>query len=71
MSRALKCDRCHNYYDPFDYKMVIFTDGPILSARNKHVDLCPSCQEKLEKWVHEYEFFDSVCEETEDVPETE
>lgn len=67
MSRARKCDRCHNFYDPFNYKMVIVK----ADNRNKQVDLCPSCQEKLEKWVHEYEFFDSVCEEAKDVPETE
>lgn len=67
MSRALKCDRCHNYYDPFNFEMLIVKGD----VRNKHVDLCPSCQEKLEKWVNQYEFFDSVCEEAEDVPETE
>lgn len=67
MSRALKCDRCHNYYDPFDCEMMILKGY----VKNKPVDLCPSCQEKLEKWVNQYEFFDSVCEEAEDVPETE
>ena len=67
MSIARKCDRCHNFYDPYNCNIVIVKadDWDI------QVDLCPSCQEKLEKWVSEYEFFDSVCEEAKDVPETE
>ena len=57
MSKALKCDRCHNYYDP--YKSTYLIMGSDLAG----VDLCPACLGKLKKWLKEYEFFDSVCEE--------
>ena len=60
MSKALKCDRCHNYYDP--YKSTYLIIGPNMAG----VDLCPECQDKLIKLLKEYEFFDSVCEEAAD-----
>ena len=65
MSKALKCDRCHNYYDP--YKSTYLIMGPNMAG----VDLCPACRDKLTKWLKEYEFFESVCEEEKDGQITE
>ena len=64
MSKARKCDRCHNFYEPYPQAIVV-------CVSHEYLDLCPACYKKLRSWIHEYEFFDSVCEETEDVPETE
>ena len=57
MSKAFKCDRCKNYYDPY-----VGQDFSLYGHIEK-VDLCPACQDKLTKWAKEYEFFECVNEE--------
>ena len=57
MSKALKCDRCKKYYDPFDKPYVICEKDV-----NLWLDLCPSCMEKLKGWLKRYEFFEEVAE---------
>ena len=48
MAKALKCDRCGQFYDlltePRDYKIRDFTE---LYKNEKYVDLCPDCYEKF------------------------
>ena len=61
MANAKKCDICHNYYD--NYKHKLFVNNGRNAVNFESIDLCPECQGQLEKWLTEYEFFDSVCEE--------
>ena len=48
MSKALKCDRCGQFYDLFkeirEYRIMNFSESHM---NEKYVDLCPDCYEKL------------------------
>lgn len=50
MAKAFKCDRCKRLYE-------LPQDGhefEIWDCKNSHstLDLCPACNEELEKWMH-------------------
>lgn len=46
MSAAKKCDRCKEFYEPFNPKFCI-VKGQLLEI----VDLCPNCADTLKKWL--------------------
>lgn len=48
MSKAFKCDRCKNYYDPYKTTTIVVTE-------NLNVDLCRGCTDILKKWLKEYD----------------
>ena len=55
---AYKCDRCGKYYSKrVDRTVVLCTtsiigaDDEILSYKNS-IDLCPVCQDQLERWLN-------------------
>lgn len=49
MAKALKCDRCHDFYDllttPRGFRIT--DDRDIKPTFQKYVDLCPNCYKKL------------------------
>lgn len=55
MSQAYKCDRCEALYERnyelYRFKHYICLDNHPLT--DTVVDLCPRCQEELEKWLEE------------------
>ena len=52
MAKALKCDRCGQFYDlltePRNYKIRDFSG---LGKCEIYVDLCPDCYEIFTKWL--------------------
>lgn len=59
MAKALKCDRCGQFYDLFkeirEYRIMNFSESHM---NEKYVDLCPDCYETFVKWLtgkREYE----------------
>jgi hypothetical protein len=46
MSAAKKCDRCKEFYEPFNPGFYI-VKGPLVEI----VDLCPNCTDTLIKWL--------------------
>ena len=52
MAKALKCDRCGQFYDLFkeirEYRIINFSE---LKKNEKYVDLCPDCYEIFTKWL--------------------
>lgn len=65
MSKALKCDRCKNYYDPYKHMLTIMYADKI--ARDGGcVDLCPGCLDLLERWLKEYEVSDEAADQRTD-----
>lgn len=49
MSAAKKCDRCKEFYDPFNPGRYIVEGNKLLG--DKIVDLCPNCADTLKKWL--------------------
>lgn len=54
MSTALKCDRCHNYFD-YDrsakFNFIAFGHKDIIIGKNFPVkDICPHCMEQFINW---------------------
>ena len=54
MSTALKCDRCHNYFDygpSAKNNFIAFGHKDIVVGKNFPVkDICPNCMEMFMKW---------------------
>ena len=49
MAKALKCDRCGQFYDLLSKpKKYLIEDG---EKFKKFVDLCPDCYETFVKWL--------------------
>lgn len=52
MAKALKCDRCGQFYDlltePRNYRIRDFSE---LYKYEKYVDICPDCYETFVKWL--------------------
>ena len=49
MAKALKCDRCGNFYDlARNLRKYRVQD---LDSHEKYVDLCPNCYEIFTKWL--------------------
>lgn len=46
MSAAKKCDRCKEFYEPFDPGHYI-----VKGRLEEIVDLCPNCTDTLKKWL--------------------
>lgn len=60
MARALKCDRCGNFYIPDNsqqnwnrnrLKFFIYDYDGQSVANSKYFDLCPRCADLLESWL--------------------
>lgn len=57
MSKAYKCDRCgelySNHADISNKYMILIPDymDDRRCLEDGYVDLCPNCQEQLEKWL--------------------
>ena len=49
MSAAKKCDRCKEFYEPFNPGRYIVEGSK--GAGDKIVDLCPNCADTLKKWL--------------------
>lgn len=49
MSEAKKCDRCKEFYEPFNPGRYIVEGSKGLG--DKIVDLCPNCTDTLKKWL--------------------
>lgn len=62
MSTALKCDRCHNYfdYDPSaKFNFIAFGHKDIIVGKNFPVkDICPICMEQFMKWFENPDNYD-------------
>lgn len=56
MSDAYKCDRCKNYYEPYNAKLHIMSG-------TKLVDLCPQCEDTLKIWLKEYNGQEETADE--------
>lgn len=58
MSKALKCDRCGDFYIPYNSdtnpNQVVFYSFDYDSqtfANSKYFDLCPRCADRFESWL--------------------
>ena len=51
MSAAKKCDRCGAFYEPFFSKLTVTIENDI--AR-KYMDLCPVCDDTIQRFLSEY-----------------
>lgn len=49
MSAAKKCDRCKEFYEPFNPGRYIVEGSK--EEGGKIVDLCPNCADTLKKWL--------------------
>lgn len=62
MSTALKCDRCHNYfdYDPSaKFNFIAYGHKDIVVGKNFPVkDICPHCMEQFMNWFENSDNYD-------------
>lgn len=49
MAQALKCDRCKNFYEPYEgINQIKMVDHRNVAIR---YDLCPKCVTELKEWL--------------------
>lgn len=55
MARAYKCDICGKLYERFeieiDYSLLQIYNSKTGNTNGKYLDLCPDCQERLDRFA--------------------
>lgn len=51
MSRAMKCDRCGAFYEPYNTLINPYYVGYNGNRECRTIDLCPTCKDKLNDWM--------------------
>lgn len=59
MSDAKRCDRCGNYYMQVMLNKMNAKFRVVYTTTDKKYDLCPDCQELLEKFLNIHEQTDA------------